>query len=61
MFGFNKKKAEKVISNVSKNIGLLKKGDAPSGASGINVKVALKKTDSPFKKDDYKNPFMKED
>jgi hypothetical protein len=61
MFGFDKKKEDKVISNVSKNLGLLKKGDSPSGNAGFNVKSALVKKDSPFRKDDYKNPFMKED
>ena len=37
--------------------------DTPTGGSSItkNIKTALIKTDSPFKKGDYKNPFMKEE
>lgn len=59
MFGFNKKKEEKVITNLTK--GLIKKSDDPTGNAGFNVKSAVVKSDSPFRKGDYKNPFMKED
>lgn len=52
-----------VDKGLTKSLGYGIKGtkDTPAGASGINVRVALKKTDSPFRKDDYKNPFMKEE
>ena len=50
------------VKRITSNLGVSNK-DSASGGRTItrNIKTALDKPDSPFKKRDYKNPFIKED